>query len=76
MVTAVADRILLEDVTSHEQLAEYYGQEGLADEGAKIAHLIEKTGVIATRSSNRIKDGDMLSLLEESVYLGHWRNFR
>jgi len=74
--TLVADKIPLEDVVSPEQLAGYYEQEGLADVGAKIAHLIEKTGVIATRSSSRIKDDDMLSLLEESVYLGHWRNFK
>jgi hypothetical protein len=66
----------LEDVISPEQLAEYYEQEGLVGIGAKIAHLIEKTGVIATRSSSRINDDDMLSLLEESVYLGHWRNFK
>ncbi|GBU20293.1 hypothetical protein R80B4_00169 [Fibrobacteres bacterium R8-0-B4] len=76
MGTAVADRILLEDVTGPEQLAEYYGQEGLADDGGKIAHLIEKTGLMATRSSSRIEDGDMLALLEESVYFGHWRNFK
>ena len=76
MSTLVADRVLLEDVVSPEQLAGYYEQEGLADESAKIAHLIEKTGVIATRSSSHIKDDDMLSLLEESVYLGHWRNFK
>jgi hypothetical protein len=74
--TLTADRIPLEDVVSPEQLAGYYRQEGLVDVGDKIAHLIEKTGVIATRSSSPVKDDDMLSLLEESVYLGHWRNFK
>jgi hypothetical protein len=74
--TLTIDKILLEDVVSPEQLNEYYGQEGLADVGAKIDHLIEKTGVMAIRGSKAIKDDEMLSLLEESVYLGHWRHFR
>jgi hypothetical protein len=74
--TLIADKILLEDVTNHEQLAGYYEQEGLADTSEKIKHLVAKTGVIATRRSSAINNDAMLSLLEESVYLGHWRYFK
>jgi hypothetical protein len=71
----VADKVLLEDVSGPEQLNEYYEQEGLVGTVEKINHLVAKTGVMATRSSGTISNDTMLSVLEESVYLGHWRYF-
>jgi hypothetical protein len=76
MDTLLADKILLEDVVQPEQLAGYYEQEGIVGIDAKITHLLEKTGVIATRSSGTVSNDTLLSLLEESVYLGHWRHFK
>jgi len=67
--------VALCDVTRHDQLNEYYKENGLdtVSVGDKIKHLVEKTGVIAIRGACVSDENDMLASLEESVYRGHWR---
>ncbi|MDR2579230.1 MAG: hypothetical protein LBC70_10565 [Chitinispirillales bacterium] len=67
--------VALCDVVRKDQLDEYYRQEGLVNTEDRIERLMAETGVRAMRGSN-IEDGvTALAILEETVYLGHWRYF-
>jgi len=66
--------IALCDVVERGQLEEYYRQEGLADVDARIERLMKDTGALAIRGSD-IDQAATLKILEETVFLGHWRYF-
>lgn len=66
--------IALCDVIQRSQLDEYYKQEGLVSIDERIERLMAETGALAIRGSN-IDQNATLKILEETVFLGHWRYF-
>jgi len=59
----------LRDVTSLDQLQDYYAAKELHTDEEKIEHLMNVMGVQAVRGDN------VLGVLEGAVIVGRWKDF-
>jgi len=65
----------LREVTTLEQLQDYYNEKGLLDVEAKINHLMDVTKIKAVRCEHGSLPERELVFLEDCVVIGGWKGY-